>query len=220
MIGPGRGESASVVAGRAAGELDFDRMEHAVAFENPIDLAAAVRPPMVERRLARHRGAQLADFGNDERLEQRARHRVPAQRIRGGDPRQVAGQSGVAEVAFGLGRNPFDRIALVGGDLKPLEGRLEDGEPAFRRLHGVAGAPYPKRERALFKKMGVVPKPTTSLRSNFGEKRLKWDMQRPACGFREERKYPPDGCSASNGTVPGRSVSVLCQPRRPDGARP
>jgi len=134
VVRPQRGESACVVTGRPAGKLDLYRIERAVALQKKVYLAAALRPPMVERRFARHGGLQFSNLGNDGRLEQRSGHRMPTQSARGRDPRQMAGQTGVGKVALGFRGDPLDRISLIGRKLIPLEGCRKNRQPALRCL--------------------------------------------------------------------------------------
>ena len=68
------------------------------------------------------------------RFEERTQKRVPAQGARRSELRQVAGQSGIRKISFRLAGNPFDKIALEGGNFPPLESASQHLKPASRAL--------------------------------------------------------------------------------------
>jgi hypothetical protein len=103
-------------------------------FQQRIDLRTTVRPPMVKNGGCRKRGTQLSKLPHHGRFEQGPDQRMPTQCLWGGDHLQRTGQPGITKKSLRLATDPFDRITVVGRDLKPLISSSQHREPTLSGL--------------------------------------------------------------------------------------
>jgi hypothetical protein len=139
---PAEGRQAGDVVWRGVRrQLHFERVEHAVAFDQQIHLRTAGGAPMMKAGPAGQGTGLFENLIDHGGLEQGAQERMSAQGLRRTDLRVVTNQAGVGEVAFGLGGDPFEQIALEGRDLKPLKGAVENSQPAAGSVRRHADLP-------------------------------------------------------------------------------
>ena len=135
---PKGAEPAQIVGVEMVLALGLEGVQPPVPFQKVVHFGAVGRAPVVVPDSSGEVVELSPDFPGDECLENCAALRRDEQRLRRGNAQQVRLDSGVGQNALWLPRQALDGVSLPRRQFTPLERRLENAQPFFRRGRGYA----------------------------------------------------------------------------------